>query len=96
MCGKNGGGKGGKVFGKAKSRSSRVDLFMIIFNSWVKLTCLTTIGSHTLCGGVFGGFGGEERVGRKNYIAYSAIRPNKSMHAKFQVKKASLAGTFEK
>ena len=89
MCGKNGGGKGGKVFGKAKSRSSRVDLFMIIFNSRVKLTCLTTVGSHTLCGGVFGGFGGEERVGRKNYIAYSAIRPNKSMHAEFQVNPCS-------
>ena len=25
VCGKNGGGKGGKVLGKAKSRSSRVD-----------------------------------------------------------------------
>ena len=36
-----------------------------------------------------GEFWGEERVGRKNYIAYSAIRPNKSMHAEFQVNPCS-------
>ena len=71
MCGKNGGGKGGKVVGKAKSRSSRVGPFTIIFNSRVKLTCLPTERYGTVW--VFlGGFWGEERVGRKNYIAYIA------------------------
>ena len=63
MCGKNGGGKGGKVFGKAKSRSSRVELFiiiLIIFNIRVKLTVSRQLANTQLVGGFLGVLGGKK------------------------------------